>query len=358
MPLMRKDSETNAVLHWASLTPAVNEIKSPGRFVQKLLFARREAQPTEKIELSVWLGSREVAPFIRKHGEAVMVDGYGERFDTLEAPCIRLKRPIQPHKVINERRPGTVIFPKKGEQLGAMGNYMALQSARMADMITNAEEYMSCLALRGQISYSVEDEEVFTVTYPKPAGNNVTLTTFWDDPDPTEPDLEIDFYTAKEQISDEVGLVPTDVILGSEAVIAFLTVMKAQDNLMNKLNVDQGRITLQEQFSEDGAIYLGVFCGIRVWAYPREVSVNGVSTPLIRAKYAEFVCATPAAENVIYYGAIADDDALEGGLFQTERFAKTFKTPDPSQRFLLVHTCPLPCTRRPGSILSMKVCSG
>jgi hypothetical protein len=133
--------------------------------------------------------------------------------------------------------------------------------------------------------------------------------------------------------------------------------MKTQQ-LLNMLHFNAGSVTLQNQFREDGAILLGTFSGINVWSYPRTVSVSGTATNLIRSKYAEFVCALPAAQNVLYYGAIADDDALEGGTFVTRRFAKTFKTPDPSQRFMLLHTRPLPCTRRPGSIVSMKVVSG
>lgn len=121
------------------------------------------------------------------------------------------------------------------------------------------------------------------------------------------------------------------------------------------LKFDVGMITLQNQFRRDGAILLGMFAGLNVWIYPRSVTVNGTAQPLIRSDYAEFVCADPAAENVIYYGPIDDDDAMEGQSFVTERFSKSWKTPDPSQRFMLLHTRPLPCSRRPGSLVSMMV---
>jgi hypothetical protein len=351
-----KKAETIELLHWSSLTPAVNEIKSPNKFLRDLLFSSVEEKQTEKIELSVWTGAREIAPFVKKNGEAVMVDGYGEKFHQVEAPNIRIKRVIHPHQLISERRPGTVIFPSRQEQASAMDTYVAMQAQRLSDLATNAEEYLCALAIQGTITYSVDEQEFFTITYPKPAGNNVTLTTFWDDADSTLPELEKDFHTAKKLISDEVGLVPTDCILGQAATLAFLKVVKTQQ-LLNMLHLDAGSITLQNQFREDGAILLGVFSGIRIWSYPRQVSVNGTLTDLVRSKYAEFVCALPAAQNVLYYGAIADDDALEGGTFVTRRFAKSWKQPDPSQRFMLLHTRPLPCPRRPGSIVSMQVCA-
>lgn len=350
-------AETTEVLHWSSLTPAINEIKSPNSFVKKLLFGTVEAKPTEKIELSVWVGGRETSPFTKENGEGVLVDGYGEQFSTVSTPTARIKRVIHPWQVINERRPGTVIFPSAQQQGSSMELYMALQSKRLADLLTNAEEYLCCQAVTGVIAYAVTGQARFQVTFGRPAGNNVTLTTFWDDPDPSEPEIEQNFLTAKQILSDEVGLVPTDVILGSEAMPYFYRVLKAQ-KILDMLHFDAGAVTIQSQFQEDGAIYMGTFAGVRVWGYPRTVTVAGTSTALIRAKYAEFVCNTPAAENVLYYGAIADDDALEGGRFVTPRFAKSYKTPDPSQRFLLAHSRPLPCPRRPGSMVSMKVISG
>jgi hypothetical protein len=354
-----KDQETTSVLHWSTLTPVVNEIKSPAQFVRRFIFGNHVTLSTEKVELGFWDGSRDVAPFIRKHSEAVLVDGYGERFATVEPANIRMKTIVHPKKAF-DRRPGDVIFVRPGESgpvLSSLQRYVGLRAQRLADLETNAEEYLCCQALRGSVTYSVDEAEAFTVTFPRPAGNNVTLTTFWDDADPSLPELEQDFYQAKKIISDEVGLQPTDVILGAEAVLWFMSVLK-QQKILDMLHYFAGDVSLASQFSEDGAIYLGLFSGIKVWAYPRQVNVNGVATDLIRPKYAEFIANSAAAENLIYYAAIDDEDALESGSFVTERFSKTWKTPDPSQRFMLLHSRPMPCTRRPGSMVSMKVVSG
>lgn len=347
-------AETHEVLHWSSLTPMVNEIKSPNSFVLNLLFGTREVKMTEKIELSVIVGGREVAPFVRKHNEAVFVSGYGEAFQTIEPPNIRMKRVIQPFKVMNERRPGTVIFPKAGEQLSAMERYMGQQGQRLADLATNAEEWLACMVIRGQITYQVTDQENYVITVPRPAANVTAAPIPWDDPDPSLPRIQKDFLTAKKIISDAVGLQPTDCIMGETAGFAFLDVLSQQD-ILNMLHFQAGDVTANSNFRQDGAIYLGLFCNVRCWMYPRTVSLNGTSVPLIRADYAEFVCADAAAENVVYYAPIDDDDALEGGNFAVQRFSKSWKTPDPSQRFMLLASRPLPWARRPGSMVSMQV---
>lgn len=348
-------AQTIECLQWSSLTAAINEIKSPNQFLRKLMFGNHETLPTETIEFSVFVGDREVAPFVQRDGEAIPVSGYNEVFYTVGAPNIRIKRPVRASELLFNRRPGTTIFqPSSAPIVSAAEAHVARDTKRLADLITNAEEYLCALAIRGVISYTAADESNFTITIPKPAGNNVTLSTFWDDPAGTP---SVNFLTAKQLCSNEVGLGVTHVILGSEAMAAFLANDEVK-SLMDINNISAGALTLQSQFSDDGAIFLGVFCGIQVWGYPRTVKVKGVVTSLVRAKYAEFLCITPAAENTLYYGAIPDLDAFEGGTIQAERFSKSWIQPDPSVMQMLAHARPLPIPRRPGSIVSMKVVSG
>lgn len=346
-------------LRWSSLTPAINEMKSPNMFLKRLLFSRHVTLPTEDIELSVLTKGREIAPFVRKNGEALLVEGHSETFQTVAAPNIRIKRPFTPSELLFNRRPGTVIFsPGADMQVTALQQHIARDMQVMADLITNAEEYLCALAIRGTITYEVSPEEVFQITYPKPSGNNVTLTTFWDDADPSLPDPEENFHTAKKLFSDEVGLGITDAIMGESAAQYFRYLMKYSASRLDKARLNDGMITFAEQFSEDGVIYLGTFCGVRCWEYSRSVSVNGSSTPLIRSKYVEFVTTSPAAEFTLYYGAIPDMKALQGRKFQGERFSKSWEQEDPSQMIALAHSRPLPVPRRPGAMVSMKVISG
>ena len=348
-------AQTIECLQWASLTKAINEIKSPNQFIKKLLFEDHQPQATENIEFGVFTGDREVAPFVERDGEAIPVSGYGEVFQTVSPPNIRIKRPVKPSTLLFNRHPGEVIFIESQDQLvSAAERHVARDVKRLADLITNAEEYLCALALRGVISYTAADEANFTITLPKPSGNNVTLSLFWDG---GSEDPAADFATAKKLISDEVGLQPTDCIMGSEAMDAFMA-SDAVKAILDQRNIQAGQLSLEEQFRDDGAIYLGRFCGVKCWGYPRTVKVAGVATDLIRAKYVEFVCATAAAENVLYYGAIPDLDAFEGRLFVAERFSKSWMQQDPSVMQMLAHSRPLPIPRRPGSMVSMKVVSG
>lgn len=346
-------------LKWASLTGVVNEMKSPSQFLHRLLFGNQQTLPTEDVEISVITKDREIAPFVRKNGEGLMVPGVGKTFQTVGAPNIRIKRPFTPSQLLFGRQPGTVIFPTSGQQISAVQQHINRDLQAMADMVTNTQEYLAAMAIRGSITYEVEDEEVFQITYNKPAAHTITLTTFWDDGTPTDVEFNENVHTAKKLCSDEVGLAVTDCVLGEEAGQALRAlVRKGVLKSLDQINVRGGAFDFTSQFTDDGVIYLGSLDGVRFWEYPRTINVDGTSTPLVRSKYAEFLCVTPAAENVEYFGAIPDMKAFNGSLFQSQRFSKSWEVEDPSAMMALLHSRPLPVTRRPGFSVSMKVVSG
>lgn len=346
--------ETSEIYHWARLTPAINEIKSPNQFVTRLLYGRQIPQPTEKVELSVYSGGREAAPFVKVNAEALMVEGVNETFHTVEAPNIRIKRPLRPHDLLTTRRPGTLIFQNTGGIARAIREHIALNQARLGDLITNSTEYLACMSLTGTVTYQVLDEDAFTITYPRAAGHTVDISggTAWS---AATPQMEIDFLTAKRLIANAVGLNTTDCIMSQTAAVQFLKNAKGDANFFDANNLNIGTVSFANQFREDGALLLGVYSGVRCWEYARQVTVDGTATNLIRDKYVEFVAALPGAQWTMYYGAIPDMKALAGRMFVGKRFSKSWDVEDPSVRWLLAASRPLPCPRRPDASVSMKV---
>ena len=346
-------------LKYSFLTPAINEMKSPNQFLKRLLFGNHVTLPTEDIELSVLTKARETAPFVRKNGEGIMVAGHGETFQTVTAPHIRIKRPFTPSELLYNRRPGTTIFTTGRQSRSALRQHVNRDLQVMADLITNSEEWLCAQALQGVIQYQVADQEVFTITFPRPAGNDITLTAArsWDNADPSLPRPLQDVHTVKRILSDEVGLQPTDAICGINAANALLNLAESGNLPAFKTDsgVATGTITFVEQFNEDGAIFLGTMGGVRFWEYSRTVLHVGVSTSLIRDDYVEFVSRSAGAQRVLYYGAIPDMRAINGTLAQTERFSKSWEEEDPSAQIALAASRPLPVPRRPGAMVSMKV---
>ena len=343
--------ETINLLHHSSLTAAVNEQKNPRSFITNFLYGNRDPQPTEEIEIGVFQGAREVAPFVRKNGAALMVAGLDETFIKVEAPNIRIKRPLPPHDALFTRRPGESIFTTQADVVSSAEAHVARNLRRLNDMVTNATEYLCALSLRGSLSYTVDEEANFQITYPRSASHAFAESPLWDAAggSPAGTALKV-----KRLFEEDVGLVPTDAILGKNAATEFL------ENAQVRLDLDvrrlsSGSVTLESQFNEQGALFLGRFAGINWWEYSAAVLVDGSSTSLIRDDYAEFVCNTPAAEFTLYYGAIPDWDALQGRRFVGERFSKSWMTQDPSALWMLVHSRPLPVPRRPDATCSVQV---
>lgn len=355
-------------LSWRSLTAAVNEIKSPNTFLQKMLWPTHQTVPTEIIELSVLSRDRAMAPLVKKNGAAILVGGHDTAFQIVQPPNIRIKMPFTPSELLFGRKAGTALEVTAQTMSQAIQNHVAIDLQGMSDLVANTTEYLCSQALQGTLSYNVNDQESYQLTFAVPGANIVTLSTFWDDGTVANVQMEENFMSAKLLASDAVGLNVTDVILGATAAKYFQRVVKAQllsGTAINWTPFGQvsGGVNLQAKYADDGSYLLGVFCGVNVWAYARTIPVPGangatVSTALIRDKYAEFICNTPAAERVLYYGAIADMGTIQAGTFQTERFSKSWMEEDPSVMMALLASRPLPCHRRPGSVVSFKVISG
>ena len=345
------------VLSWSTLTPAVNNMKAPNSFIKNMLFSRDVPVPTRNIELSFLDRGRQIAPFVERNGAAIMTEGRDETFRVIVPPHIRVKRPMTPSELLNKRRPGSVIFPGADGIQMAMREYMANELAMLGDDITNSEEYLCAMALRGAITYSVTDQSSFTITFPRDAAHSYALGAGdrWNE---ATASFRKDFLDAATLVNDAVSLNVTDVILGTDAADAFLADACGElSSLLDIRRMATGTVDLTQQIAESGALFLGTFVhGIRVWRYGRTVDVNGTSTDLIRPKYAEFVARTPAAQFVTYYGAIEDMKAIGAGkVLQSKRFSKSWEVEDPSCRMLLIESNPMPVPRRPNATVSVQV---
>lgn len=351
---------TISQLKWSSLTAAINEIRAPNQFLRRLLYGNVQTLSTEDIELSVLNRGRKTAPFVRKNGEGIMISGHDETFQTVQAPNIRIKRPLTPSDLLYTRRPGTAIFPDFNSQQTAIQAHINRDLAALENDIVNAEEWLAAQTLRGEIEYEVADGEVFTITYPRSGTHNTALTTAraWDNATLTNPRPLQDVHSIKRILSDSTGVQATDAICGRNAADALLNLAETGNlpALKTDSGISSGNISFIEQFNDDGAVFLGMLGGVRFWEYGREVEHTGSNESFIRTDYVEFVSSNSnIADRVMYYGAIPDMDALQGGLWVGRRFSKSWTENDPSTMMVLAHSRPLPVPRRPDAQVSLKV---
>ena len=353
---MPYDPTTKDILHHATLTSAVNEIRDPNNLIKNEVFGADRPVNTRTVEVSIKKRGRKMAPLVKRDGAAVMTEGRTDEFFVLTPAHVRIKRPMSPTELLEERRAGRTIFIDSGAQQQAIQEYMADELSMQMDDHTNTEEFLACQALRGGYTYDQGDGVNISVDFRRSASHTVTLTgtDLWDDA-ASNPQLTI--LEIMELINDDSGLVVTDMYMGSNASDAFVANDEVQRYLETRRLVT-GSVDLTQQVQQNGAIFLGApFHGVNAWRYSRKITLpDGTSFDLIRPDYVEFVCRTPQAEMVTYYGAIEDMKAIgEGRVLQSKRFSKSWEVEDPSARMLLTESNPLPVMRRPDTTASVKV---
>ena len=343
---------TPSYLTTSVLTRVQNNIQSPLGFLRRLIFPVEKTFAAETLELSSYERGRKVAPMVRRGSEAVFTEGYTKKFAEVEAPYIRIKRPIDPWSGFNERLPGMGLFPNEAERRAARRAHVAREQQGMEDDIVNREEWLAAMAIRGEIVYQTDDGENFTITYPKAAGNTTSAAASWGT---STTDPSVDFRAAKRLIAaSHPELTITHCIMSQGASDKFMALSKVRD-LLDTKNVAAGNLDFTQQYTEQGTlIYLGSYSGIPCFEYNAALTIDGSSVALIRDDYVEFVCANRRAENEWHYAAIGDEDAPDG-LFVGKRFAKSWKEKDPSARIILAASRPLPVMRKPSSVVSMDV---
>lgn len=343
------------MLSFLSLTEAINKVKSPNTLLKRLLFSDHRSMPTENFEFGIKIGEREVAPFIRKGGQSVMVSGYSTKLASVSPANIALKRPFSP-EVMFGRRPGFDPVHAQAADLQRVGDQaLADDVQRMGDLIANAEEYLCAQALTGVVAYQTADMENFEVDFQRSASHNVTPVDTWDDQ--TNSDVLQDVKNVKKLIADDEGLQTTDAFCGTLAANALLANTKVLQALQfSQTNVLAGDLTKVEQYTAEGALYLGKVGGVRFWEYSRSVLLpSGSPAQLIGDKMVHFVANVPAAEFRLYYGAIAEIIGNEPRLVVGERFSKSWVEQDPAQIFQVAKSRPMPCLRKPNATASIQV---
>lgn len=355
-------------LGWAYQTGFTNRTKTPSGFLTSLVFGGRErALPTESVEMSFREGERLLAPFVEVNAEAVTVGARDVTFANVSTPNIRIKRPMEAYNVFNRRQPGSDIFITGGDAVAAARQLAIAEDTQyMMDLIANRVEWMVGNMIADKtsgfmtLSYQVAEKANWRVRLPRSSDATVTLTSTarWTD---SAPDVIGDFHKAKRFFSKKINNTARLAIMDPVAADAFLK-LDAVKTLLDRKNVNAGTLELQEQFNEQGAIYLGRFMGIECWEYSREyvdedgttkVFLGGTSAGDGRVVFLAGQTAFSDAE--IMYGAIPDHDAFDGGLFVGRRFAKSWKENDPSVYVQLMQSRPLPFLRQPNAVFVLDV---
>jgi hypothetical protein len=342
------------------MSEVVNRREKGKKALTAMLFppSREVLLTGETVQIDELTGTTGMAPFVEKDGKAVTIDRLNGSSYNFETPAINIKRPLTCNDLLLKRQAGESVIYRNGVDIygQAAERQIAEDLIEMDEAIENRIEWMAAKLLQGSIEYSVEGKASFKVSTAKPDGNEYIVSTRWDAPGA---DPLADIKTAKRVVQPVSGPGFMTAICGEGASDALTTLFStgAVKSIGTTSGVQAGMGSLIEEWQANGMLYLGTLGGIPFFEYAGKYldDNTGVSTPLIRTDYVEYIARPQASSHTLYYGAIRDMEAIMNGMHIARRFATSDIDKDAGTYIAWLKSRPFPWMKRPDWNVSTKV---
>jgi hypothetical protein len=331
------------------LTEVINEIKIPQTAILDTFFHTTKNHTTKFLEVHIKKGKRRLAPFVSKRGAGVVIKKDGYEVLLLEAPRIRMKDPFDASE-LEDRPMGAPIHFKGGVKPGAILQMKIGETlADYKERITRTKEWMAAQALlNGKVPIKGRDVDAEVDFLFDPSWQFPVLTGSqkWDDP-ASNPAEDIRGWVTK--ISQESGLPANKMIVGTKVQNA-LTINPTVLKLLDNRRMEIGRVK-----PENVPLGLKYICtiedipifGYNEWYVDPDTDIEMPMIPEDRV-----ILGSTFARATIHYGMIKDHKA---GNFATDFFAKSWEQEDPSVRWILCESDPLPSPHQVSAFMSPTV---
>lgn len=316
-----------------------------------MFFGTVVTSETETVNFDIDTGKRYIAPYVHPDVPAAVRGNKGRRVASFTPAYLKEKEPLRPGAAL-KRAAGESFATPLTPQARAAAMVGSIMSDQL-DRIDRRVEQMAVEALvTGKIVVAGDGYPTQTVDFGRAAALNrtsniLTSTARWGQ---SAANPLKDLRTWNRKMLKESGAVIVDVILDADSADAFLDDPKVESKL-DKLNVNIGVLELMAA-QEEGLQLLGQIEGKRIWQYAGWYT-NDAGTELELFSGGNVVC-VGAVDGIQHYGAILDHDALQA----MPVFPKSWLENDPSVRWIMSQSAPLPVPRRINATLVASVITG
>lgn len=332
-----------------TMLSALEEGKPAHSFLRDRYFSNEEKFTTTKLDIDIVKGKRKLAPFVHPKigGKTVERDGYTT--NSYEAPEVSPDMVTTAEDFIN-RAPGQGIYgvdlvARAAEQLGK-------DLAELDNMITRREEVMCAEALfTGQINVKGEGyDEVLRYWPTNPADQPYEVLTgdaAWSS---SNANPLLDLRQARRDIIQSSGVTAQDVVMGTDALDAFLAALEKQNMALDYRRVDLGHI--DPQHLPNGVTYWGFLkdSALDIYTYDEwylddSDPENIEEKPMVPSD--RILVGSPNVRTTMAYGVISlmrgtDDDAAPE-FFAERRVPDSWtQRKNPAGRIVQIKSRPLP----------------
>lgn len=333
-----------------ALTSAVNspDLKLRPLFFYDTFFKNRQSVYADTVDFEIIKGSNGLASFNRIGSEANRVAAKdGSSLVTYKLPSIREKDVVTAPELRTTFNAGN-IYVNGGQDVATRRRQLLAQMlTKFRNRVQRRIEWMCAGLLQGGFTYvdangvvQLKVDLAFPTAYkPVYAGNDLWNTVA---SGKNTADIQSQIMDISDLISDATGAPAATCVLGSAAAKAFMKHTQVKGDL-DTLNYRVGQLAPTVRSN-----YLGAYQGVEFWRYTHKYTdVDGVVKDMMPTNGAIFLPDISAFEHEVTFGMIDEVD----GEFVGEFFSKTWTTEDPSERWLLVASRPMPMIKQVGSVV-------
>jgi len=339
-----------------SMLAALEQAKPPRTWILDTFFTSSQTFDTETVDIDIIKGHRRMAPFVNPRLQGKVVERRGYKTRSYKPAYIKPKM-VTTAADIFKRDPGQHIYAGNIGPAARAAMQVGLDLAELDTMITRREEWMAAMALTTGtvpvIGEGVDDlvDFLFDATH-LPA---LVGTAQWDDSTNATP-LD-DLKTWKRLVAKDSGIAPTVCLMGLSALDNFLKcdqvigTSTGGKTVFNMINVMMGRI--DPKLLPNGITYYGTLTevGLEIYTYEEWYidDESGIEAEMMPTS--KVLLGSPSTRATRMYGAIQDLDATAA----VPRFPKSWTEKDPSARFIMLQSAPLPAPLEPDAFLCATV---
>jgi hypothetical protein len=334
-----------AMFERRTLLEAVNspDLKVKPRFVIDNVFPTATPTFSDVADFEVESARNTLAGFRPKGAPAKVVGTIGKVVKTVKMPYIREKKVLTARQLRAENTLGNVYISGSGDLATARAKALAKELQDLKNRISRRVEWMGCQLLTGG-KFQYEDDEIafeldlgMTSTF-KPA---LSGTSIWGG---SAADILGNLDAWNILMDQATGTFANRAIMGTNAARAFMK----DPNIQKQLDTNNQRIGSMSIDLKSN--YLGNIYGIDFFRYSHQYTNDaGSAADMFDANKVVLLGADIPAD--LLYGTVEEVDQDFAGEF----FSKSWVTEDPSERWLLAASRPLPVLKQIGSWISATV---
>lgn len=325
---------------------AVMQMKPPERFILDNFFQATKTFDTLSVDIDIYKDKRRVAPFSNPLDEGKAVNGIGYKTRNVKPAYVKPWMRTTAQELLKKQVGQHIYAPVSPESRAAakLGEDLAM----LDDMIARREEWMALQALQNGEVVIDGDGDSRTIEFDFDADHleALTGTDAWShaDSDPIADLLEWRLLVLKNS-----GMAPTDCIMGDAAAAAFRNHAKVQA-MFDKWNITPGEIRIAAQGNIISYGFINII-GMNVYTLNEFFIDPTDDTEKQMLDSKNVLLIARQARRAKYYGAIQNVDGLIG----VPRFPSTWTTKNPSARFCMLESAPLPTIEQPDGHFSAQV---